>query len=97
MSKCHNEEDRFMAHIDSNVDKYYFAYSFNWPYFAYANKINFIHVMNAFTPSFIQRYELPDNEVRVLETTLTDSKDLFILTETYQNIYNIYQIDLDAS
>lgn len=50
MSKCHNTENRFEAHIDTNVDKYYFAYSFNWPYFVFANKLNFIHVMNSFNP-----------------------------------------------
>jgi hypothetical protein len=50
MEKSKNPSDRFGAHIASNVDKYYFAYSFNWPYFSYANRLNFVYIMNAFNP-----------------------------------------------
>ena len=96
MEKSKIHEDRFKAHIGSNVDKYYFAYHFNWPYFSYANKLNFVYVMNAFNPQFIQRYELPDKEVQALQTFLTDTHDLFVITMTYDDYYNIYRIDLDA-
>ena len=51
MAKCYgNPKD---AHIQSNRDMFYTAYGFNWPYFSYASKFNFIYIMNSFNPSFI--------------------------------------------
>ena len=35
------------------VDKFYMAYGFNWPYFSYASKMNYVFILNAFNPNFI--------------------------------------------
>ena len=45
---CYEKEKRKKAHINSTIDKMYMAYGFNWPYFSYATKFNYILVYNAF-------------------------------------------------
>ena len=91
---------KYLAHIQkkSYKHKYYMAYGFNWPYFCYASKYNYIFVLNAFNPNFIQRYELPNNELtsnRVSFTFLTDTHDLFVMYEVSEG-YEVYFIDLDS-
>ena len=55
IAKSYGEEPED-GHVDCCIDKYYMAYSFNWPYFSYASRFNFVLILNAFNPSFIQRY-----------------------------------------
>ena len=73
----------------------YMAYSFNWPYFSYATKMNFVFILNAFNPNFIQRYQFPNHIVRIMKTFLTDTHDLFIIVETEEGL-EMYNIDLDS-
>ena len=75
------EEDED-EHIEMTVDKHYSAYGFNWPYFSYGTKNKKVFVLNAFNPSFIQRYELPKNTACILNTFLTDTHDMFIIVDT---------------
>ena len=44
---------KYDAHINTTSHKYYMAYGFNWPYFSYASKYNYIFILNAFNPNFI--------------------------------------------
>ena len=47
------EDDPDKAVIDTCVDNSYFAYGFNWPYFSFATKDNFVLIYNAFNQNFI--------------------------------------------
>ena len=47
------EDDPEEGHISACSERYYMAYSFNWPYFSYASKQNFIFILNAFNPTFV--------------------------------------------
>lgn len=40
-------------HQESVCEQMYMAYAFNWPYFSYATKMNFVFILNAFNPNFI--------------------------------------------
>lgn len=58
ISKCftdqsENSSDQEDPHVDSCVDKHYCGYGFNWPYFSFGSKFNFLFIMNAFNPTFI--------------------------------------------
>ena len=55
IAKCF-DSDPLEAVIDSVVEKHYHAQGFNWPYFSYGTKDNYVFILNAFNPSFIQRY-----------------------------------------
>ena len=81
--------------MSSIVDKWYMAYSFNWPYFGYASKMNYVFVLNAFNPNFIQRYQLPLHIHRCVKTFLTDTHDLYVMCESDMG-YEMYNIDLDS-
>lgn len=52
IAKCFDGDPQ-AAHIDTVVEKYYHANGFNWPYFSYGTKDNFIFILNAFNPNFI--------------------------------------------
>ena len=89
-------------HISCSQDKYYMGYGFNWPYFSYGTKLNVVVVLNAFNPSFQQRYEMPENVNAIVQTFLTDSHDLFIATESIcpeklddEQYFEIYHLNLD--
>ena len=58
------DELREQAHEGTCIDKMYMAYAFNWPYFSYATKMNYVFILNSFNKDFIQRYELPPNTIR---------------------------------
>jgi hypothetical protein len=73
--------DKHKAHLSTCIDMVYFAYGFNWPYFSYASNSNYIFILSAFNPNFIQRYELPENVVRCSKTFLTDTSDLYAICE----------------
>ena len=64
LESCLDDEKRAGAHVSTCIDKMYMAYAFNWPYFSYSTKFNYIFILNAFNNSFIQRYELPHHTVR---------------------------------
>ena len=83
-------------HLSTCIDKYYMAYGFNWPYFSYASQNNYVFILNAFNPNFVQRYELPRNVVRCNQTFLTDTHDLYAICETEIG-FEIYNIDLDST
>ena len=51
--------------------------------------------MSAFNKNFIQRYELPSHVSIVCSTFLSDNQDCFILVETNDEYFEVYQIDLD--
>jgi hypothetical protein len=88
------DSTRKLAHTRECIDKFYMAYGFNWPYFAYASKRNFIQILNAFNVNFIQRYELPKHIIRCSHTFLSDTHDFYCICETADG-YEIYNIDLD--
>lgn len=69
--------------------------SFNWPYYSFANLNKYIFIYNAFNPRFVQRYQLPEDTVICSHTFLTDTTDLYIHTETYNNECKILHVDLD--
>jgi hypothetical protein len=58
------DDKREEAHIMTCTDKMYMAYAFNWPYFSYATKLNYVFILNSFNKDFIQRYELPTQTIR---------------------------------
>lgn len=82
--------------ISTCVDKFYFAYSFNWPYFSIASKDNFIYIFNAFNKDFIQRFKLPERVTIVCSTFLTDTHDFYAVVETIDEFFEIYHINLDS-
>ena len=47
------DDDPTKSVIDTCVDKFYYAYSLNWPYFSFATKHNNIFIFNAFNKNFI--------------------------------------------
>ena len=49
IAKCYGNDPE-EGHVDMTIDKYYMAYSFNWPYFSYASRHNFVLILNAFNP-----------------------------------------------
>lgn len=73
----------------------YMAYGFNWPYFSYATKFNYVFILNAFNSNFIQRYQLPKHTICCHQTFLTDTHDFYCLCETEEG-YELYNIDLDS-
>lgn len=52
IDKCF-QDDPDNAVVDTCIDCFYFAYGFNWPYFSFATKQNFIFIYNAFNEKFI--------------------------------------------
>jgi hypothetical protein len=93
---CFND-DPTESVIDTCVDKFYFAYGFNWPYFSFGTKHNDIFIFNAFNRDFIQRYELPHHVSRITHTFLTDTHDFYVSVETKQENYEVFTIDLDQA
>mmetsp|Transcript_7702 Transcript_7702/g.11942 ORF Transcript_7702/g.11942 Transcript_7702/m.11942 type:complete len:306 (-) Transcript_7702:3039-3956(-) len=87
------EED---CHVAVTVERNYYSYSFNWPYFSYATKNKTVFIFNAFNPTFIQRYVLPQNVVKVVASFLTDTHDYFCLVETIDDHFEVLHIDLDS-
>lgn len=51
-----NTDDSNDFHIGMCVEKHYSAQAFNWPYFSFGDKNNFVYIYNAFNPTFVQRY-----------------------------------------
>ena len=49
----HAHPEKVHCHMSTIVDKFYMAYGFNWPYFSYATKMNYVFILNAFNPNFI--------------------------------------------
>ena len=76
--------------------KYYSAVGFNWPYFSYGIKKDFVLVFNAFNPSFVQSYEVPENVTVIVDTFLTDTHDMYIIAESEDDYFEIYHVDLDS-
>jgi len=88
-------------HIKCSIDKYYMAYGFNWPYFSYGTKLNVMVVLNAFNPTYQQRYEMPSKVMNIMQSFITDSYDLYIAVESIEpdgsDVFEIYTIDLDKA
>lgn len=95
LSKSKDPMEKYSAHINTCTDKFYMAYGFNWPYFSYASKYNFVFILNAFNPNFVQRYELPKHVIRCDFTFLTDTHDLYAICEIDEG-YEVYNVDLDS-
>jgi hypothetical protein len=89
------EVDADDSHTGSHVYRFYNAYSFNWPYFAYATRFTDLFLLNAFNQDFVQCYEMPKNIHFVVETFITDTKDFFCIAETTDNHFELFQVDLD--
>ena len=94
---CFQDRTRKQAHIMSVIDKMYMGYGFNWPYFSYATKFNYVFILNAFNRNFVQRYELPPHCIRCTQTFLADSHDFYCVIETSNQTHEIYSINLDDS
>ena len=89
-------DDPDLGHVDSCIDKFYMAYSFNWPYFSFTSRHNYIFILNSFNPNFVQRYQLPEHIAIVQRSFLTDTHDYYCIAETKNNDVEIYHIDLDC-
>lgn len=48
-----DKDDEMEGFAGSCVQQYYSAFGFNWPYFSYATRRNFIIILNAFNPNFV--------------------------------------------
>lgn len=83
--------------LDSIVEHADHALGFNWPYFSFVTKDNFVYILNAFNKSFIQRYELPSHITIVSHTFLSDTHDFYLICETSQEKFEYYNIDLDSA
>ena len=94
---CYQDKTRKEAHLSTAIDKVYMAYGFNWPYFCYATKTNFVGILNAFNLNLIQRYQLPPHTVRCHQTFLSDTHDFYCVIETDHQTYAIYTVDLDST
>ena len=96
LQKCHigKPEEAILQVVE---EKPYHSRSFNWPYYAYATKENMVYIHSAFNPNFIQRFEMPSNVSIIASTFLTDYQDCFIIVETNDEHFEVYQIDLDSS
>lgn len=92
---CMDDKQRGNAHINTCIDKMYMAYGFNWPYFSYATKFNYVFILNAFNANFIQRYQLPKHIVCCTQTFLSDTHDFYCMCETEYG-FELYNIDLDS-
>lgn len=53
-------------------------------------------IVNFFDDKMIQRIILGKEVNKVIDTYITETNDLFLLTQV-EEIYRLYQIDLDAS
>ena len=99
LSNCNDMEEQGAdvdGHISSTVEKHYSAYGFNWPYFSHGTKNKKVFIYNAFNPTFVQRYELPPYVTVIQATFLTDTHDAFIITETCEDMYEIFHLNLDS-
>ena len=81
--------------IRSLKEQHYHSMGFNWPYFSYGTKNNKVFIMNAFNPNLIQRYQLPPKVRKIVGTFLTDTYDTYVISETSDDTFVIYHIDLD--
>ena len=72
------------------------AFSINWPYVAFSGLNSTLVVVNAFNRKMIHRIEMPQTQILVLKTFITDTNDLFALA-LCQKHYLVYMIDLDES
>ena len=90
-----NYDDPQEGHLNSIQENQFCAYSFNWPYFAFGTKFNYILVYNAFNPKHIQRFQISKLCSRIINTFLTDTHDLYVAIETLNYQYEIYHINLD--
>jgi hypothetical protein len=52
IDKCY-ADDPTKSVIDTCVDKFYYAFGFNWPYFSFGTKHNNIFIYNSFNQDFI--------------------------------------------
>ena len=82
IAKAYTVEDPEDAVIDTVVEQHYHSMGFNWPYFSYGTKNNKVFILNAFNPNLIQRFQLPKNVSKISATFLTDTHDLYCITET---------------
>jgi hypothetical protein len=83
------------GHIGSHVYRFYTAYSFNWPYFAYASRYCDLFILNAFNPSFVQCYKMPKRTRQCTHSFLTDTHDFFCVSETMNDQFEIMHLDMD--
>ena len=73
------------------------AFSTKWPYVAFSglNK-NMLIILNAFDRNVIHRVEMPDNPDVISQTFITETNDLYVITNK-SNKYRLQYIDLDSS
>lgn len=73
------------------------AFSINWPYVVFSGlSSKHIMIVNAFTQKTINRVQLHDEVDKICSTYITDTNDLFVLTQI-DEIYRLYYLDLDAA
>lgn len=74
------------------------AFSLNWPYISFAGHDNYLLIANAYESTFLHRIQIANKgkTIKVCETYLTDTKDLFVLVHE-SDMYKLYKIDLDRS
>lgn len=52
IDKCYNEEENDEV-IQQITENYYHSQAFNWPYYSFAIKADFVIILNAFNTSFV--------------------------------------------
>ena len=74
------------------------AFSLNWPYISFAGHDNLLVIANAYEGTFLHRIQVTESDktLKICQTYLSDSKDLFILIHVSEK-YRLYKIDLDES
>lgn len=73
------------------------CFHINWPYVTCSGlSSNSIFVINFFDRKLIHRIILPKEVNKVCDTYITDTNDLFVLTQV-DTKYRLYTLDLDAS
>ena len=83
--------------IDSVMEQTDHAFGFNWPYFSYVTKENDIFILNSFNKQFIQRYKVSENVTYISHTFLSDTHDFYCICETKDEMFEVYNIDLDSA
>lgn len=69
------------------------GFSSAWPYVSFKGITNFQIIFNANKRDELVRLMLPEGALRVLRSYITETADLYLLTESEQT-YDMYKIDL---
>ena len=77
--------DRKILKVREYIFSSFRAYSVNWPYICFSGLGNDLCVINAFQQNIIHMIQVaPDNSqnTSIVQTYITDTKDLFMITMT---------------